>query len=67
MRFCTGSNLMCYQLNVAFSMLSGFESRPTAQTCGNMLQLPSCYESVADLREDFMNIFKTNMWEINYV
>ncbi|XP_071173910.1 uncharacterized protein [Mytilus edulis] len=67
MRFCTGSNLMCYQLNVAFSMLSGFERRPTAQTCGNMLQLPSCYESVADLREDFMNIFKTNMWEMDYV
>ncbi|XP_071178721.1 uncharacterized protein [Mytilus edulis] len=67
MRFCTGANLSCDIILVEFTKLSGLQRRPTAQTCGNILRLPTSYESAADLREDFLNIFERRVWDMDYV
>ncbi|KAK3606682.1 hypothetical protein CHS0354_023243 [Potamilus streckersoni] len=67
LRFCTCSNLMSEKITIEFTRLYGFERRPVAHTCGNILRMPTTYEIFSDMREEFENILSSNVWEISYV
>ena len=49
-------------ITVTFTQLTGFERRPIGRTCGNMLELPSTYESFVDLRHEFSEILQSGVW-----
>jgi hypothetical protein len=67
MRFSTGSNILGEEINVEFNKMNGFGRRPTAQTCGCVLKIPTTYDSYQEMREEFENLLKSNVWEMGYV
>lgn len=46
------------KIDVHFSTLGGLQGRPTARTCGPLLELPSIYELYLALFEEFSNVMK---------
>ncbi|KAL3886532.1 hypothetical protein ACJMK2_026517 [Sinanodonta woodiana] len=67
LQFCTDSNLISEKITVEFTRLYGFERRPVAHTCGNILQMSSTYETFSDMREEFENVLSSNVWEMSFV
>lgn len=67
-RFCTGADLICTDnIQVEFSLLQGFQRRPVAHTCAGLLQIPEEYTSYPDFRNEFLSIFSSNIWVMDYV
>ena len=66
-RFCTGSNILSEEIKVEFNKMDGFGRRPSAQTCGCVLKIPTTYDSFTEMREEFKNILTSNVWEMGYV
>ena len=51
LRFWTGADVLsCDALNVTFSALDGFQRRPIAHTCGQVLEVPVTYDSFVDFK-----------------
>ena len=40
---------------------------PVGHTCGFTLELPSTYENLCAMREEFNNILSADNWEMNFV
>jgi len=57
--------LITSKLEVAFTKLEGVGCRPIACTCGPVLELPSTYTNLVQLKEQFNNIFDKDTPEIN--
>ena len=57
LQFITGGNIItCESIEVAFKVLEGTVRRPSAHTCGLLLEIPSTYQSYNELSEEFMAI-----------
>ncbi|XP_038064500.1 uncharacterized protein LOC119735750 [Patiria miniata] len=68
LRFCTGSDVLSVNvINVIFTQLTGFERRPIGHTCGNVLEVPSTYESFVDLRHEFNEILQSGVWVMDVI
>lgn len=66
--FTTGSDLMvCESLDINFVKVDGLGRRPVAHTCGPCLELPTTYQSFAELREEFSSILSLSTWEMDIV
>ena len=64
LQFTTAMDIMGTQdLIVSFISTQGFGSRPIAQTCGPLLEVPSTYNNFVELREEFENILNQANWE----
>lgn len=51
------------KITLQFNQLDGFGRRPTANTCSNILHLPTSYESYASFTNEFNSLLSNpNMW-----
>ncbi|KAJ8025184.1 hypothetical protein HOLleu_35318 [Holothuria leucospilota] len=63
LRFCTGSDLLtCNLISVTFNQSDGFTRSPIAHTCTCTLEIPVTYETFTDLKNDFTQILRSNVW-----
>ena len=68
LRFCTGSDLLTVpKISVEFCVMTGFQRRPIAHTCGSVLRLSKVYESYVEFRSEFDNVLNGNIWVIDIV
>ena len=68
LRFCTGSDtLVTDRIDIAFTQSAGVGRVPVGHTCGFTLELPSTYENMCAMREEFNNILSADNWEMNFV
>ena len=68
LRFCTGSDtLVTDRIDIAFTQSAGVGRVPVGHTCGFKLELPSTYENLCAMREEFKNILSADNWEMNFV
>lgn len=58
LHFVTGSTVMPTQITVSFNNLVGIMRRPVAHTCSNVLELPSSYTSMQDMKREFLAIIR---------
>lgn len=57
LRICTGSDvILCEEIGITFTLLTGVTRRPIFHTCGCVIELPSTYEGFCDFREEWCNI-----------
>ena len=62
--FVTGAYVICVSaIHVEFSKLEGLGRRPITHTCGSVLELPSTYDSYAELRAEFTNVLAPGKWQ----
>ena len=62
--FITGADAICVSyINVEFTKLEGLGRRPIAHTRGCVLELPSTYDSYAEFRAEFTNVFAKEKWQ----
>ena len=68
LQFITGSNIIsCDTIEVAFSALDSASRRPVAHTCGQLLEIPSSYQSY-ELSEEFSELVQhKEAWHFNIV
>lgn len=60
LRFVTGSDVVCVdKIQVIFTSLNGLARRPVAYTCGQVLELPSTYNSYPELRSEMESILSS--------
>ncbi len=64
LRFATGFDIiLCDSILVMFSSLEGFQRRPIAHTCTDVLELPVGYESYIDFRSELDSILHSGNGE----
>ncbi len=64
LRFATGFDIiLCDSILVKFSSLEGFQRRPIAHTCTDVLELPVGYESYIDFRSELDSILHSGNGE----
>jgi len=56
--FVTGSSIMPQSIKVSFTNLTRESRRPIAHTCSNLLELPSTYVNLTDLKREFVAILQ---------
>ena len=56
--FVTGSSIMPQSIKVSFTRLTGESRHPIAHTCSNVLELPSTYINLTDLKREFVAILR---------
>ena len=64
LRFVTGTNMVSNisKLPVGFIKMQDFQRRPTAHTCGPLLEVSDTYRNFCELREEFQHVLNANAW-----
>jgi hypothetical protein len=69
LHFITGADCLTGRpIQVIFNSLSGLQRRPISHTCGPTLEVPTTYESYADVASEFNNILKDEQaWSFDII
>ena len=68
-QYISGSNVIAFdRIEVGFTTLGGTARRPIAHTCGQLLEIPSTYQSYNELSEKFSELLQQrDSWQFNIV
>ena len=69
LHFITGADCLTgHPIKVIFNSLSGLQRRPISHTCGPTLEVPTTYESYADVASEFNNVLKDEQaWSFDII
>ncbi|PFX13954.1 hypothetical protein AWC38_SpisGene21927 [Stylophora pistillata] len=68
LRYTTASDVLVTDIiTISFTNQEGLQRRPVAHTCSFTLEMPSTYSSFCELRQEFMAILNSDVWEIDIV
>ena len=68
LKFLSGSNLVTFtKKSVSFTVpVNEFQRRPIVHTCGPFIEVPSTYNNLWELREDFSKVLSHDLVWISY-